>query len=260
MKPIFYFLFAFELLRTDLVVTAQSESAAKNSAPQWMGGAAPEESAWFPVKNAVTELQTVTGAPAKSQLLKLYKIERPGERKARLAWALSYYSGTDIENALTFELLKTTGTLNWDGAASMLAAIHSLGFFAKDSDAAFALLKKGMDQKYWRKTLAWTLDKNAGRKRDKVLSSVSIQALGFSQRPEVPVLLQRLKHTSMGRSQSSALVSAAYYFDTLKADGINGFRRAVSVDTTEHLEKWTKTQNGQRWLAWRESIKTTRKK
>lgn len=204
-------------------------------------------------------------------LLRAYQGTTNLQDRNSLTWSLAYIGGDTttaaFEHALTDEfagrlLRRVKMTNDFDESDSLHDTVFALGILAIRNDKAFALLQKGTDSWFWQKSVRWQSD--YGTDNYGILAGRSIQALGISGRPEVAVLLEKLKDTRLTndtesgpyrRTLNGALMDAVFYDWLIHNESRDAFDRQFFFgsdifDRDGYHKKWSDTESGKKWRAW----------
>lgn len=155
----------------------------------------------------------------------------------------------------------TAGTTETDEELVMNATVSALGFLAYKSDAAYELLKKGMDPKFWKYYCQFIPDSDPGLYG--ALAGDSIEAIGRSGRPDVTNILESLKplplvnyldNSIMQGSFEGAVVDAAFANEIISQRGLEFYKHLYfNMDTClQVMKEWEKQGNGLEWRKWRQ--------
>jgi hypothetical protein len=199
-------------------------------------------------------------------LLDLYQRAPSLLEKRALTWALAY-AGTEkavavLTHALTDEYTGETLTGGFpdrtDEEGVLINTVSALGLLAAEYDSAWNFLLKGVDPWWWNETVQWSSvrgDRAAG-----MLASVSIQALAFTGRPEVPDLLQKMKEQEpvnrvagpgeAGTRLAGSISSAAFYDYLIRKEGMDYFRNNLLGMEDDTFVDWKQSPEGKEWHEW----------
>lgn len=135
----------------------------------------------------------------------------------------------------------------------LIRMVQAMGRLARRFDSAYAFLKSACDFEFWRHNRHWRLDYDAGGITETHFVGYSIKALGSSGRPEAVADLEELKQTMSLHDldkASGAFVDAAYTMEKIRDFGFEGLKFPSSHEELADFHEWTKSESGQRLLAW----------
>jgi hypothetical protein len=204
----------------------------------------------------------------KELLLKLYRQEASIVKKRGLTIALGFIGDEEVVEVFKHTLSDqytgrklTSGNRDneTDEETTMHTTVEALGFLANKSDSAYELLKNGFDPGFWKNYCKFI--PATGPDFYGFLTGRSIQAIGWSGRPDVTNILESLKplplvnyldNSIMQMSFNGAVVSAAFANDMIVQHGLKHYKYLyLNLDARlEEMTEWEKQGNGLEWRRW----------
>jgi hypothetical protein len=200
-------------------------------------------------------------------LLNALRETRPVDRWHGIVHALAAVGGSNtvavfarvLTNDFAGKLLPRSRGVDNDSAEGALHdLLRTLGRLARSNDVAYAFVRQAAEPGFWDKQRLWKTDGPAGSRR--WISGEAVKALGYSVRPEIPELLNRLSQVPSSELACSegAIAEAAFLYDLhAPRQGREAILAGPDPADYSYLEQyraWTTTGNGRRWQEWFELV------
>ncbi len=187
--------------------------------------------------------------------------ETPLSERGKLIYALAATGDNSVAALFKYTLVEefSGAELSREEEHVLGNILFACGFLAAKSDEAFNLLRGTATYDFWKSNLHWTCPNGYGD-AEGLLVIRSMQALGYSGRPEIPAVLEQLKteNESHLASISGAFVDSAFNYHVRTEYGIEGAikKHFFPDDTDKQFIAWERTDNGKQWLQWSLGMKT----
>jgi hypothetical protein len=178
--------------------------------------------------------------------------------KLALTIALAWIGDENVVSAFKKTLLerKPDRPLSLEERNVMLFTIEGMGLLARRSDSAWEFLNQAIDPRFWKSNASFDL--GGGSDQYRWLAVRAISSLGYSGRPEVEVLFQRLKENPFisdgqggGWLLDSALIDGIFFNELIQNRGIDYLKRIYGTEeSVREFQAWKESETGKNWIGW----------
>jgi hypothetical protein len=176
-------------------------------------------------------------------------------------------------NEFNGQKIRDPGGIEYDDEYVMIFTVFGFGFLGRQNDQAYELIKSGTNPDFWKQNIKWTTSDTGDSLG--VLTAMCIHALGITERPDVPQILEDLKKSPlintadpdiMARTFDGDLLQAAFYRSLVKERGMDGFKKWLFRPPSDIFDedgswgKWCSSPDGQQWVKWKADWEKNRKK